>query len=372
MGFAIMDMTFTQWAALPRSGSGADGAATLLESLPSGLRDELTRGGDFWANLLDHLRELHPELPEDLDPEGLLALLGQPAAGADQEAAGLLMGLMAPVDGDGSPEGGILPLKGESLPSGWGEEDLSGKEDPQALLLQLLAQRLPASAAQNQDGSASGRTDAGWQQTLLMRAVAGQEPALLKGEDGGRGLRLAEVLNAPATSALGDGGLQPASMSLLQSHGAAPRPLGLEVPVPVSQPNWNEAVGNRVLWMVNQNVQGAELKLNPPQLGPLEVRISMEGDRAHLQFMAHHPATREALDAAIPRLRELFADNGVDLGNVDVSHREAQGGEARSGKGEGGAGNPGAGGGEGGGVDPNPMNHGPSSDRDTGLLDAYA
>ncbi|MCG5499525.1 flagellar hook-length control protein FliK [Ectothiorhodospira lacustris] len=105
----------------------------------------------------------------------------------------------------------------------------------------------------------------------------------------------------------------------------------LDLDVPMTRPNWGQAVGSRVLWMVNQNMQGAELRLNPPHLGPLEVRISMEGDRANIQFLAHHPQAREALDAAMPRLREMFSESGLLLGDVDVSGRDTggQGGPAQ-------------------------------------------
>ncbi|MBK1674866.1 hypothetical protein CKO35_16550 [Ectothiorhodospira shaposhnikovii] len=117
-----------------------------------------------------------------------------------------------------------------------------------------------------------------------------------------------------------------APSSLAQSTSQTTTPLrALDLDVPVHRPNWGQAVGSRVLWMVNQNVQGAELRLTPPQMGPVEVRIAMEGDRANIQFLAHHAQTREALDAAIPRLREMFADSGVHLGDVDVSGREAGG-----------------------------------------------
>ncbi|MBK1690694.1 flagellar hook-length control protein FliK [Ectothiorhodospira mobilis] len=365
-----MDMNFTQWSALPRNATGPEGAA-VLESLPAGLRQELGQGGDFWSSLLDHLRQLHPELPEDLDPEGLLALLGSQGSGEDPAPAGLLMGLLAAAMQEGGAAGRPLPSEGGILPAG--RPEAGGAKPPAAddLVGVLLSQRLAGAAATAQEGANGGRPEAGWQQALLLRAVGGQgeAPSLLQGEGTGRILRLAEGMQSTLPGVSPDGGPQPASMIQSPAQGVALRPLALEVPV--AQPNWNEAVGNRVLWMVNQNVQGAELKLNPPQLGPLEVRISMEGDRAHVQFVAHHPATREALDAAIPRLREMLAGNGVDLGNVDVSQRQGQGGEAGSGGG-GDRQHPGAGGGEGQTVPAAGVQATSTPDRDSGLLDAYA
>lgn len=91
------------------------------------------------------------------------------------------------------------------------------------------------------------------------------------------------------------------------------------IDVPLRQPGWDQALGDRVMWVVNQKFQGAEIKLNPPQLGPIEVRIQMHHDQAQVTFTAQHGAVRDALEAALPRLREMFAANGVGLGDVNVS-----------------------------------------------------
>ena len=102
---------------------------------------------------------------------------------------------------------------------------------------------------------------------------------------------------------------------------ATPLHRSAAVEVPFGRPGWDNALGNRVLWMVNQNVQSAELRLNPANLGPLEVRISVEGDQAHVTFSAHHANVREAIEAAVPRLREMLGESGLSLANVDVSQQ---------------------------------------------------
>jgi flagellar hook-length control protein FliK len=85
------------------------------------------------------------------------------------------------------------------------------------------------------------------------------------------------------------------------------------------QAAWGEEVGSRVKWMVNSQVQSAELKMNPANLGPVEVKISVQNDQTTIHFSAQNGAVREALDAAMPRLREMLGDNGVNLADVDVS-----------------------------------------------------
>jgi len=87
----------------------------------------------------------------------------------------------------------------------------------------------------------------------------------------------------------------------------------------VGSAEWGGAVGEKVLWMANQNKQVAELHLNPPSLGPLEVRLTVNNDQATALFVSHHSAVREAIETAMPRLREMLADNGIMLGNASVS-----------------------------------------------------
>ncbi len=107
-----------------------------------------------------------------------------------------------------------------------------------------------------------------------------------------------------------------------QNPGAVPTAV-LNLPQPLQQPGWDNALGERVVWMVGQRLQSAEIRLNPPQLGPIEVRVNLNHDQSQAQvsFTAQHAVVREALDAAVPRLRELFAEQGLSLGQVDVSDR---------------------------------------------------
>lgn len=100
---------------------------------------------------------------------------------------------------------------------------------------------------------------------------------------------------------------------------ATAAPPGLVLGVPVQQAGWDQALSERIQWLVSQGAQGANIKLNPAHLGPMEVRIQMHNDQANIQFTATHAVVREALEAALPRLREMFGSSGVELVNVDVS-----------------------------------------------------
>jgi flagellar hook-length control protein FliK len=96
----------------------------------------------------------------------------------------------------------------------------------------------------------------------------------------------------------------------------------VSIPVPMSKgPAWQQSFGEKVVWLVNQKVPEAELKINPPHLGPLEIKISVNQDQASVVFSSQNHLVRETVESAIPRLREMLGDNGLNLANVDVSDK---------------------------------------------------
>lgn len=105
--------------------------------------------------------------------------------------------------------------------------------------------------------------------------------------------------------------------STLMSHAAADIASRLEPRV--GTPAWDGALSQKVVWMVTGQRQVAELHLNPPDLGPLHVVLTVSNNEASALFMSHHTAVREAVEAALPRLREMMADSGINLGNATVS-----------------------------------------------------
>jgi flagellar hook-length control protein FliK len=92
----------------------------------------------------------------------------------------------------------------------------------------------------------------------------------------------------------------------------------LRVDTPMGQAGWHDEVGQKLTWMVGNNRQQADLVLNPPQLGRVEVSLTMNGDQATAIFTSSNPAVREALENSLHRLREVLADAGVSLGQTQV------------------------------------------------------
>ena len=75
--------------------------------------------------------------------------------------------------------------------------------------------------------------------------------------------------------------------------------------------------------MVSQQQQVAELTLNPPDLGPLQVVLSIANDEATATFVAQHADVRQALESALPRLKEMMAESGITLNSATVSQEGA-------------------------------------------------
>ncbi|MEW6164216.1 MAG: flagellar hook-length control protein FliK [Pseudomonadota bacterium] len=104
---------------------------------------------------------------------------------------------------------------------------------------------------------------------------------------------------------------------------ASAAPPTLHVEQPVGNAAWGQEVGNRIVWMANRMESKAELVLTPPQMGRVEVSLTVSGDNASASFVSSNPAVREALEAALPRLREVLADAGIQLGQAQVGAEHA-------------------------------------------------
>lgn len=104
------------------------------------------------------------------------------------------------------------------------------------------------------------------------------------------------------------------------------------MPAGVGGPNWSEALAHRVSWMLEGQLGRAEIALDPPELGPLQVRISTQHDQAQVHFVSHHAPVRDALDQALPRLRDMLESQGVQLVDVDVRDQGQQAQQGDSGE----------------------------------------
>jgi flagellar hook-length control protein FliK len=96
-------------------------------------------------------------------------------------------------------------------------------------------------------------------------------------------------------------------------------PLVPGAPVSMQQGVWTDEVVDKVMWMSSQNLKSADIQLDPPDLGRLEVRINMGQDQAtQVTFASPHMGVRDAVTESMHRLREMFTQQGMSM-DVNVS-----------------------------------------------------
>ena len=103
----------------------------------------------------------------------------------------------------------------------------------------------------------------------------------------------------------------------------------LSMQLPLRAQGWDGELAQRIVWMAGRQAQWAEITLNPPNLGNLEVHLSLKGNDASAFFYSPHAAVREAIDESLSRLREMLAGAGISLGQTQVSQESF--GERRGG-----------------------------------------
>lgn len=202
-----------------------------------------------------------------------------------------------------------------------GDEAVTGEAagDP-AALLGFIA---------NSRGQLSGQAS---EQQLLAEALAAEQA------------QQAEQTRFAERATLERGGLEaegPEFNLLLQAQRSertgvaaeAERPLS----VPVRHSEFGQAVGERLLWLVRNDVQQATIRLDPPELGPLEISIAVKDNQAAITLQAQHAVTREVLEAELPRLRGMLGESGFTQVDVDVARDQSGWSGGRS---EGGGGAP--------------------------------
>ncbi|MEW6676553.1 MAG: flagellar hook-length control protein FliK [Pseudomonadota bacterium] len=311
-------------AGLVGGSAGTGVAVEPFEVLLSGRIEALQAKGD--AGVADPLlteaeaREAQPGVPVS-DPSGFPAGL-LPGAGV------LVPGVHG--RGGGSAAAGVAAVA-ESTDTRFGGKQAQSRAAVLAALRQSLPQEALGRAGEAPGGkgdfsivSGVGDSQVNGSMMTLSGAVAkgagmptatGSLVQVLAAPLGGAGAEISGLVPAGQPSALmpGVAGAAPAD--------SAPRgvtPLQVSIDAPLRSSQFSQELGDRVVWLASRQGHVAEVALNPPHLGPLEVRLSLNGSEAGAQFYSPHAAVRDAIEAALPRLKEMLADAGVTLGQTQV------------------------------------------------------
>lgn len=236
---------------------------------------------------------------------------------AQDPAANLIALLQAPVELRSMTSAAALPAEGPSasIAEVTSRPD-EGKALPLTLADKLLAPQQRAESGTSAKTVALATADKSSNAAPLALSAAALDPAKVTEA---KPLILADTLavapraqdvaafSAPALSAV---------PSTVQSAPSAP----VTVATPMGSSVWADDFAQQVTWMANGKLeQSASLHLNPPDLGPMQVVVKVTDSQATVMFSSPHGAVREAIENALPKLRELMADNGITLGNTSVS-----------------------------------------------------
>ncbi|MEZ5602632.1 MAG: flagellar hook-length control protein FliK [Burkholderiaceae bacterium] len=109
------------------------------------------------------------------------------------------------------------------------------------------------------------------------------------------------------------------------SHAAAhpAPPVFASVPTPVGHPGFADRFAGEVGTLALRGIEQAEIVLNPRDLGPVRIELSLNGEAARIAFSAAQPETRHAIEQTLPVLKDLLASNGLMLAGASVSDGRA-------------------------------------------------
>ncbi len=186
--------------------------------------------------------------------------------------------------------------------------------------------------------------------TVASAAPAVTEQALLKASLGAKAAAslVGKSLDKAET---GQGGESTFAHQLAQAAGVQQNaPTGTQprveqanaqIPLQLNREMASDQVAERVQMMLSKNLKNIDIRLDPPELGRMQIRMNMNGDGATVHFTVANQQARDALEQSMPRLREMLAQQGVQLGDTSVQqqssnqqqNRYAAGGQPHSGQG---------------------------------------
>ncbi|MCE9638728.1 MAG: flagellar hook-length control protein FliK [Betaproteobacteria bacterium] len=176
----------------------------------------------------------------------------------------------------------------------------------------------------------SAAVPAGTAPTASLEAAPAQKPAPEAAGEAATVMRLAEHPATPEGNRLEAGRdapplpLAPLTPAHATPPAAAPAPQAaqlqkLQINAVVGSAAWGSELGQKVVWMIGEKQHVAELRVNPPELGPLDIKLTINEHHTTAVFTSPHGAVRDAVEASLPRLREVLAESGVMLGNASVT-----------------------------------------------------
>jgi len=88
--------------------------------------------------------------------------------------------------------------------------------------------------------------------------------------------------------------------------------------------DFSDAVKDKVMLMISQKLQQFDITLDPPELGNMQVRVNLQGEQATVNFVVQNQQAKEALEQNMHKLKDMLAEQGVDVGDSNVEQESQQ------------------------------------------------
>ena len=92
----------------------------------------------------------------------------------------------------------------------------------------------------------------------------------------------------------------------------------------LNENTWPQQFSEKMVWLAKNDQQSAQISINPPQLGPVQITLNLNGDMATMSFASPHAEVRHAIEGALPHLKEMLSSAGISLGQTNVGANMAQ------------------------------------------------
>ncbi|MFA0614387.1 flagellar hook-length control protein FliK [Vibrio splendidus] len=107
-----------------------------------------------------------------------------------------------------------------------------------------------------------------------------------------------------------------------------------QAPLQLTKELANEQVAEKVQMMMSKNLKNLDIRLDPPELGQMKIRMTMNNDVANVHFTVSNQQAREVIEQTLPRLREMLAQQGLQLADSSVQQQNSGQGQDRYNNGE--------------------------------------
>ncbi|RHW75986.1 flagellar hook-length control protein FliK [Colwellia sp. RSH04] len=101
--------------------------------------------------------------------------------------------------------------------------------------------------------------------------------------------------------------------------------------ISIFRKDFADAVKDKVMVVISQKLQQFDISLDPPEFGNMQVRVNLQGEQAAVNFIVQNQQAKDALEQNMHKLKDMLAEQGVDVGGANVEQQNQQENESAQG-----------------------------------------